>query len=430
MTYEKGLENVENLMGMLTPAFVTWLCFVGALLIVGGDALGRPEGDQWEIGRPIVSYYAGPGHSGPMTGESAKQMADGGWNLVWCSENDLDLVHRHGLRANLIVGSGELSYQNAGSPDVMERLDDLIERVKDHPALYSYWIVDEPNASVFPDIGKLVARIRERDPKHFAWINLFPTYANNDQLGTKGETVPAYREHLRQFMEIVKPSLISYDNYQFYKGRDGDQYFLNLAIIRDEALKADVPFLNIIQACSWSPNVRVPNPDELRFLTYTSLAYGAQGIAHYVYNYPHNHTGMIIDNDGNPTELYYAAQKYNPAFEKIGMQLLPLTSLGAYHVGIIPWGAEVLPDDAPFRIDAPGEKSYLLGYFGKDGNVSHVVVVNLDYKAPATAVLLGPAKLQTYDPATNDWASTEDNTARLNLLPGEGVLVRTHGGNE
>jgi len=417
---------MEHLMGVLNPISITWVCLVSAILMSSGAALARPEGDQWQIGRPIVSYYAGPGHSSPMTEESARQMADGGWNLVWCSEKDLDLVHKHGLRANLIVKSGELSHQNAGNPDVMAKLDELIERVKNHPALYSYWIVDEPNASVFPDIGKLVARIRDRDPKHFAWINLFPTYANNGQLGTKGETVPAYREHLRQFMEIVKPSLISYDNYQFFTRGDGDQYFLNLAIIRDEALKADVPFLNIIQACSWNPNVRVPNPDELRFLTYTSLAYGAQGIAHYVYNYPTRHTGMIVGNEGKPTDLYYAAQKYNPAFERMGSQLMPLTSLGAYHVGSIPRGAEALPDDSPFRIDSPGDKSYLLGYFGKGGAVSHVVVVNLDYKASASPVLIGPGELQTYDPSTDEWSSADDKNVKLDLPPGGGALLRTH----
>ena len=89
-----------------------------------------------------------------------------------------------------------------------------------------------------------------------------PCVPSNEQLGTQGDTVTAYREHLRQFMATVKPSLISYDNYQFFVRGDGDQYFLNLALIREEALKADVPLLNIIQACSWNPAVRVPNPDD------------------------------------------------------------------------------------------------------------------------------------------------------------------------
>lgn len=415
---------MSRLLRVGSPAPAAAMAMVVVILGGADAAVGQPEGDAWKIGKPIVSYYAGPGHSSPMTEESARQLAEGGWNLVWCGEDDLDLVHRHGLRANLIVGTGELSPRNADDAEMMARLDQLIDRVKDHPAMYSYWIIDEPSADLFPDIGKLVARIRQRDPRHFAWINLFPTYANNEQLGTQGDTVTAYKEHLRQFREIVRPSLISYDNYQFFVHGDGDQYFLNLAIIREEAIGAGVPFLNIIQACSWAPSVRVPNPDELRFLTFTSLAYGAQGIAHYVYNYPHNHTGMIVDNEGRPTELYYAAQKYNPAFERMGMQLLPLRSLGAYHVGAVPWGGEKLPDSGPFRVEQPGEKSYLLGYFGTGEDVSHVVVVNLDYRQPSEIVLVGPGELHVYDPASDLWSAAGDTRVRLNLLPGGGALVR------
>ncbi len=399
-----------------------------ALVVLGGcfaqPVLGQPAGDQWKIGRPIVSYYAGPGHTSPMTREAAQLMADGGWNLVWCGEKDLDLVHSLKLRANLIVPTGELSPQNAGDEAVLQRLDELIARVKDHPALYSYWIIDEPSASLFPDIGKLVARIRQRDPQHFAWINLFPTYANNDQLGTKGDTVTAYKEHLRQFLEVVQPSLISYDNYQFFVRGDGDQYFLNLALVRDTALQAKVPFLNIIQACSWDPSVRVPNPDELRFLTYTSAAYGAQGIAHYVYNYPHNHRGMIVSNEGEPTELYHAAKKYNPEFERIVAQLQPLPSLGAYHVGTIPLGGAKLPDDSLFRVEEPGDRDYLLGCFGNSGQVSSVLLVNLDYKQNVDVVLVGPGPLQVYDPATDQWQAVNAERATLPLLPGGGALVR------
>ena len=68
-----------------------------------------------------------------------------------------------------------------------------------HPALYAYFITDEPNAAQFPALGRLVAYLRERDPAHLAYINLFPTYATNEQLGNTGDTVTAYREHLRQY---------------------------------------------------------------------------------------------------------------------------------------------------------------------------------------------------------------------------------------
>ena len=58
-------------------------------------------------------------------------------------------------------------------------------------------------------------------------------------VGTDDKTVLRYREHLKQFVETVKPDLISYDHYHFLKpdkdGQpvDGKQYFLNLALIRD-----------------------------------------------------------------------------------------------------------------------------------------------------------------------------------------------------
>ena len=99
---------------------------------------------------------------------------------------------------------------------------------------------------------------REKDPAHLAYVNLFPTYANNEQLGTPGDTVTAYREHLRRYVEQVRPALISYDHYQFSVKEERDQYFLNLGMIRDIAQSAGVPFLNIVQACTWAPSMRVP----------------------------------------------------------------------------------------------------------------------------------------------------------------------------
>src|SRR5215831_10533085 len=141
-----------------------------------------------------------------MTDPTANQMAEGGWNLVWCSEVELDTVQRHGMRAQL--HDGLLAPASLEDAAQKAKLDALLARVRSHPALYSYFITDEPNATNFASLGKLVAYLRERDPAHLAYINLFPTYANNGQLGNKGDTVTAYKEHLRLFVEQVKPALI------------------------------------------------------------------------------------------------------------------------------------------------------------------------------------------------------------------------------
>jgi hypothetical protein len=179
-----------------------------------------------------------------------------------------------------------------------------------------------------------------------AYINLFPTYASNKQLGTKGDKITAYKDHLRQYIDLVKPSLMSYDHYQFALRGDNPDYFLNPMMIRRTALEARVPFLNIVQACTWTPSMRVPGPDELRYLIYTTLAYGGQGISYYVYCHP-KHNGAMADADGTPTPLYHAASVLNREFAAIATELLPLRSLGAYHVGMAPSGAVGLPENAP-----------------------------------------------------------------------------------
>jgi hypothetical protein len=404
------------------------------LLLVYDTAHPAPAADpeaksaaEWKVGTPIVTYWAGP----PMTDAVARQMAEGGFNLVWCSEKELDVAHQHGLRGQL--RDGLLSPAALDDPGQREKLDALVARVRNHPALYSYFITDEPSAAEFPGLGKLVAYLRERDPAHLAYINLFPTYANNQQLGTTGDTVTAYREHLRQYVEIVKPSLVSYDHYQFAANGDLDGYFLNLAMIRRAAQDAGVPFLNIVQACSWTPVRRVPNGDEMRYLLYTTLAYGAQGISYYVYCWP-GHTGGIALPDGTPTPIYNALKTLNREFVAITKELQPLKSLAVYHAGMTPPGAEPLPEGAPFRVDPPvatlarkpleRARGVVLGCFGKTNEPSHVVVVNLDYRTEAVLTLVGPGGLETFDAAGGTWSSAGSQRAELRLAPGGGKLVR------
>ena len=232
--------TLRNLLPIITTVVAT------AAVSVAAD-----RDASWKINTPIVTYWAGP----PLTDVVAQQMAEGGWNLVWCGEKQLDLAQRHGLRAQLqdaLLAPGTLD-----NPGQRAKLDALITRVRNHPALYSYYITDEPNASAFPALGKLVACLRERNPAHLAYINLFPTYANNKQLGTKGDKITAYKDHLRQYMDVVKPSLVSYDHYQFSKQGDKPDYFLNLTTPMKRAMTptgtvAISPTIRTIRRRKWT----------------------------------------------------------------------------------------------------------------------------------------------------------------------------------
>jgi hypothetical protein len=416
---------------------------VGAgLAICGALSLGAETkpAPKWKLGAPIITYWAGPGSKSAVDERAVAQLRAGGWNLGWAKRvEDLDLYHRYGLRVML-----EINTPNVDDPAQAAALDALIERARAHPALYAYYLVDEPGAGAFPMLGKLVAHLRRRDLAHLAYINLFPTYATDGQLQvnddaaerakvgypqdfagiyTDDKTVLRYREHLRQFIRTVQPDLISYDHYHFLKASDGTQYFLNLALVRSAALAAKKPFLNIIQACdSPAEGWRGPGEAEVRWLTYTSLAYGAQGIAHFRYD-----TGFWKDPKemSVPLPLYWAVSQINREFLAIATELQPLKSLGAYHCGTVPPGGQALPPKSAFAPE-PAAQEVVLGCFGKSAHrPTHVVVVNLNYQNAVTTTVTGPGAMEVFQASAQVWrAHPGGKQIRLDLPAGGGVLVR------
>ncbi|MBN1442182.1 MAG: hypothetical protein JXA90_05700, partial [Planctomycetes bacterium] len=229
---------------MISRASVSF--FIAAVLAAGaGPRAQEPAASPpppaparetgWKQKEFIVTFWCPP----PATDEALARVAAEHYNLTWVPVEGLDAAAKHGLRAMLT--SSLLNPATLDDADRRAELDALIARVKRHPALEAYYIVDEPGAPAFPALGKLVAYLRERDPDRLAYINLFPTYASEAQLGVtaaaaergrvgypehlhgvgpEDRTVIAYREHIKQFLEIVKPDLISYDHYHFFKEHD------------------------------------------------------------------------------------------------------------------------------------------------------------------------------------------------------------------
>ncbi len=437
----------------------------------------------WKMGDPIVTYWAGPM---PMTDAVAAQMADGGFNLVWVTDrglpkggdvvefyrHQLDILQHHGLRGILSVGGVDRDPKapsKLDDPKWKAELDAILKGVHGHPALYAYHIKDEPSTALFSNIARIKNYLNEKDPSTLVYVNLLPVYATNKQLGTQGDPIHAYQEYLRRFVQVVKPQLLSYDFYPFDMGLKGDRsdYFLNLALVRQAALEAHIPFLVIQQAAAWQKNQRIPTGEMLRWQAYTALAYGSQGLSWYVYSYPGHDGGMAFSEGtyrerfiaktrgqvvlgGSPTPLYYYAKVLHREYAAIAAQLQPLNSIAVYHAGMLPEGTHPLPPDAPFHIEPPvPQKDYAppapvegwaIGYFGQGQTPTHALVVNLDYRTysgigqdrrnefilnPVRHHLVGPGPLQVFDPKTSKWTDAPKDGVDLHLAPGDCVLVRS-----
>ena len=278
-----------------------------------------------------------------------------------------------------------------------EQIDQYVKKmVKEggkSKAIIGYHICDEPSSTVFPSLAKAVAAVRKYAPGKWATINLYPNYATiwtenqvKSQLGTK-----TYNEYLEKFVSIVKPDLITYDNYMVQMSLDLKQpdragkYFTNLLDVRRVALKNNIPFWNVVSGNQVRPYTTVPSPANLALQAYTSLAAGAGGIRWYTY-WKGGYNYAPIDENEHKTLTWRYLQEVNRQAVMLGAIIKQLKSTGVYFTSPAPEASlPVLPGEYVKSVES--EAPMMIGEFlSKDGS-RYIMVVNLSLEKSAKFVL-------------------------------------------
>jgi hypothetical protein len=157
---------------------------------------------------------------------------------------------------------------------------------------------------------------------------------------------------------------------------------------------------------------------------YTSLAYGARGIAYFQYlaSGVGNFRGAPVDQFGNETAAWGWMRNVNLQVGKLGPTLLKLTSDQAYHFGKVPQGSAG-PDEKSLVKAAAG--NLLVGDFTHEDGSRYVLCVNKDF---ATSVPCQPQfrdavkRLEMVSPYSGQLAAFEGE--QIWLAPGQGVLLK------
>ena len=340
----------------------------------------------------------------------------------------LDLAQKHGLKA--IVCDGRIAPQMPETKGWKATVDAIVKDYADHPALYGYFVRDEPNRADFPLLAAVENAFATRDPAHLPYINLFPTYANFDQLGA-----PSYRDHVEDYMTTVTPRVLSYDHYALrQKGPDRPDYFENLEIIREAARRHHTPFWNIIILVPHF-GYRDPTEPELRWQVATSLAYGCKGISYFTLWTPKSWEcgegkGGAYDHEGRKTHHFEQLKRVNHELKTLGTTFLKLDSVNVYHTPNIPQGARSLGGDCPVASATGGD--LLIGWLQDATRRDYLMVVNKDFRAACTATLAlkGPTRaVYEVSGATGDempvtLAKARPATFAVPLAAGQGRLFR------
>jgi hypothetical protein len=185
-----------------------------------------------------------------------------------------------------------------------------------------------------------------------------------------------------------------------------------------------LPFWNIVLTATHF-NYREVTAADLRFQVYSTLAYGARGIAYFTYFAPKvgNYRMAPVDQFGNPTEAWGRLQNVNLQIEKLAPTLLKLRSDEVYHFGAIPQGC-----------DQPSEKSLVAGISGEfaAGDFTHegdgsryVMLVNKDLLKSIPCgpqYRTAPKKVELVSPYTGQLTPFEGEQVWLG--PGQGSLLK------
>lgn len=289
-----------------------------------------------------ITYYWGPHKLQMIDEEFIKKIAEAGFtsiplegNATMYNKIALELLEKYGLTCSAL---GDLritqlvDMTNPTQEAIDKVVSEVVEDYKDYKNIKGWLIRDEPGSSKFPVLAKIVLAFKKYDPERTTMINLYPTYANDEQLGTQG-----YQAYLDQFVDIVAPHYLSYDHYHFLK--DGSArygYFMNLEYVRDKALESDLDPMQIILLTKHMGYADL-SFDQIEWEVNTSLTYGMKRISYFTFILDQDLIDEGWDNacmsyTGEIYPHYYDVQKINKWLLPLGTELFDKESVGVYHI--------------------------------------------------------------------------------------------------
>lgn len=212
---------------------------------------------------------------------------------------------------------------------------------------WGFQLLDEPQSSLFPQIGNFSQKLAAVRPKILQFYNLLGSGAHNFP------NLSSYEEYWSSYIASVKPDVLSQDFYPDFQISRGEplrihmreskeRYAISLAVQRKQSQQNGVPFWNFLNTMSFSSEHADPTEAMLRWQVMTSLAYGASGYMYFCYWSPGVFAlggGIIVPRGSAKTAAgfemvpgphYFQAQRINSVAKIYGGFLLGRKSLGVF----------------------------------------------------------------------------------------------------
>lgn len=337
-------------MNLFFSKFISLLtAFLFAITGVSGSTIGFTDGTPRETTRHeykfnnnkllIGGYYA--------TEDELQYCKDAGIEFIVASgvnEKYLDTAYENGI--GIIATNYSLPYCYFEMTDyaVDSYVNASVDSYRNHPALWGDNVIDEPSAEYYGKIAKAVDAYNVKFPDKIPFVNLFPMYANQDQLGEHMTLNPLYTllspvsDHFTDYVNRYKAYTSDYINtidtdyicvdiypYNARLNSNGEtekytniNWLRNLDILAEACRETDKDLWVITQAAGLTENgtengdVRwCDETSDISQQVYASLAFGSKTIIHALFGKQGwwDTDSHMIGSDGKPTATYYAVSE-------------------------------------------------------------------------------------------------------------------------
>lgn len=189
-------------------------------------------------------------------------------------------------------------------------------------AFFTFNFYDEPAVDKYDWFVEQKTDFERDYPDKMFYVNLNPMYVAESVIKSE------YVEHVRLYLDKVKPKMVSYDFYPLLNisgyAKLHEQFLRNNEIFAQLTSERGVEFWAFMQSMSYTSDFdrRLPAEADLRFQAYCYMAYGAKALQHFCYQTPpvgkefRETDYAMIDRDNKPTPIYGYAKTVNAEIKK------------------------------------------------------------------------------------------------------------------
>lgn len=302
---------------------------------------GSVHSEEWKLTEFMI-YGSWPWDKNVPDEARAKALKDAGINCVLAEEDQLDMLARNGLKG----------FIEGVKPEE-------VGRIKNHPALYGYYIMDEPLHN-FAALKNIYDSYKKADPTKPGFINLI-------SVGGK---------YLTDYMEMIRPTILSYDYYQYWWGQAG--HFTKLEQYSKAADDAGVPWF-LYTEVNTSPygtfggkkNIRpADNQERVRQTVYTALAYGLKGVLWFTAG------TMFEPGTANLNECGKDVAAISNELKGLGPTLVRLRHVDTYHTAPLPRDVMEVPEGYWLHPYSYLSYGVCMGTFKDENDIDYVILAN------------------------------------------------------